>query len=104
MQRWMRLKRQFWTKCKLDRPKLTAVRCRIRNERLFCCPLPGYFINLKTGADAAQCLLTILYPVYNLFYYHEGHEDDKGKRQCDLSNEVIGCAIEELQTRKMFGL
>ena len=36
------------------------------------------------SADAAQCLLTILYPENNLFYYHEGHEDNEGKRQSDL--------------------
>ena len=33
------------------------------------------------GTDAAQCLLYTHYPVLNLFYYHEGHEDNEGKRQ-----------------------
>ena len=45
------------------------------------------------GVGAAQCLLYILYPVYNLFYDHEGHEECEGKRQSDLSNKVIACAI-----------
>ena len=58
----------------------------------------GIFQRLHLGADAAPCLLTILYPVYNLFYYHEGHEECEGKRQSDLSNKVIGCAIEVHKT------
>ena len=39
-----------------------------------------------------------LYPNYNLFYYHEGHEDNEGKRQSGLSNKVIGCVIEVHKT------
>ena len=51
------------------------------------------------GAEAARYLLYILYPVYYLFYYHEGYDDNEGKRQSDLSNQVNDCAIEVKNTR-----
>ena len=35
-------------------------------------------MNANRGTDAAQCRLYTLYPVLNLFYYHEGHEGHEG--------------------------
>ena len=33
-----------------------------------------------------------------MFYYHEEHEDNEGKRQSNSSNKVIGYAIEVHKT------
>ena len=39
-------------------------------------------------ADAVQRFIQFI-----MSFYHEGHEDNEGKRQSDMSNKVIACAI-----------